>query len=53
MCILPADMRIATPKRTALINGTDLATVAELRGHTDLKMIGQHYHAERNFSTIG
>jgi site-specific recombinase XerD len=28
---------------TALMNGTDLATVAELLGHTDLKMISQHY----------
>lgn len=28
---------------TALMDGTDLATVAELLGHTDLKMISQHY----------
>jgi site-specific recombinase XerD len=27
----------------ALMNGTDLATVAELLGHGDLKMLGQHY----------
>lgn len=28
---------------TAIVNGTDLATVAELLGHSDLKMISQHY----------
>jgi site-specific recombinase XerD len=27
----------------ALVNGADLATVAELLGHGDLKMLSQHY----------